>query len=385
MYISCENTFAGHHKAEAPVEYKKAIEPEGEFKKVPLDPRVPDRTVCIGAKVSQQEQAELLAFLDKNNVVFAWWTSDLVGVSRDIIEHWLQVNPSTKTKKKKLCKMSKEKVKAMKANVQRLLDAGFIREVAYPQWLANVVMVKKKNGKWWMCMDLNKCCPKDDFCLARIDKIIDSTTGFEMMVLLDCFSGYHQIWLHKEDEEKTSFITPFGTCYYLRMLKGLCNAGPVFYRMTKAALKDQVGRNILSYIDDIIIASKKDTYISYLTKTFTNMCKAWLKLNSEKCIFGITRGNVLGCLVSTKEVEANLDKIRAITQMQPPQSRKDVQKLTGQIASLNQFIAKLVEHSLSFFTILRGSARVDWGPKQQKSFKDLKQYLEHLPTLSSPE
>jgi hypothetical protein len=71
--------------------------------------------------------------------------------------------------------------------------------------------------------------------------------------------------------------------------------------------------------------------------------------------------------------------------MQPPQSRKDVQKLTGRIASLNQFIAKLVEHSLSFFTILRGSARVDWGPKQQKSFKDLKQYLEHLPTLSSPE
>jgi hypothetical protein len=71
--------------------------------------------------------------------------------------------------------------------------------------------------------------------------------------------------------------------------------------------------------------------------------------------------------------------------MQPPQSRKDVQKLTGRIASLNQFIAKLVEHSLSFFTILRGSARVDWGPKQQKSFEDLKQYLEHLPTWSSPE
>jgi hypothetical protein len=77
-----------------------------------------------------------------------------------------------------------------------LLDTCFIREVVYPHWLANVVMVKKKNGKWQMCtnfIDLNKCCPKDDFPQARIDKIVDSTAGCEMMALLDCFSGYHQI------------------------------------------------------------------------------------------------------------------------------------------------------------------------------------------------
>jgi hypothetical protein len=88
-----------------------------------------------------------------------------VGVSRDIIEHWLQVNPSAKPKKHKLHKMSKEKVEAAKAKVKRLLDAGLIREVACPQWLANLMMVRKKNGKWQMCTDftdLNKCCPKDD-------------------------------------------------------------------------------------------------------------------------------------------------------------------------------------------------------------------------------
>jgi hypothetical protein len=107
--------------------------------------------------------------------------------------------------------MLEEKVEAVKAEVQRLLDTGFIREVFYPQWLANVIMVRKRNGKWWMCInfiDLNKCCPKDDFPLMRIDKIVDSTAGCEMMVLLDYFSRYHQIWLHKEDEEKTSYITP---------------------------------------------------------------------------------------------------------------------------------------------------------------------------------
>jgi hypothetical protein len=95
--------------------------------------------------------------------------------------------------------------------------------------------VQERNGKWQMCTDftdLNNCLPKDDFPLTRIDKIVDSTTGCEMMALLDCFSGYYQIWLHKEDE-KISFITPFDTYCYLRMPKGLRNAGPTFEGGTK--------------------------------------------------------------------------------------------------------------------------------------------------------
>jgi hypothetical protein len=218
--------------------------------------------------------------------------------------------------------MLEEKVEAAKAEVQRLLDTGFIREVTYPQWLANVVMEKKKNSKWRMCMDftdLSKCCLKDDFPLTRIEKIVDSAAGCETMALLDCFFGYHQIWLRKDDEEKTSFITPFGTFCYLRMPVGLYNAGPTFCRMTKATLKGQVSRSILCYINDIVVASrKKETYISDQVETFTNMHEARLKLNPEKCIFGITMGKVLSCLVSTKGIKANTDKIRAIIQMQPP-------------------------------------------------------------------
>jgi hypothetical protein len=114
------------------------------------------------------------------------------------------------------------------------------------------------------------------------------------------------------------------------MVEGLCIEGPSFYRMTKVVLKDQVGRNVLSYIDDIVVASKKkENYISDLAETFTNMCEARHKSNAEKCVFGITRGNVLRCLVSRKGIDANPDKIRLIAQMRPPQNRKDVQKLTG--------------------------------------------------------
>jgi hypothetical protein len=339
--------------------------------------------------MSLEEQAKLMQFLDKNNNVFAWSTFDLVGVSREVTEHKLQVNPHAKPKKQKLHKKSEEKIEAVKPKVQWLLDAWFINEVRYPQWLANIVMVRKKNGKWWLCLDftdLNKWSPKDDFPLARIDQIINSANGCDIIALLDYFWGYHQIWLRREDEEKTSFITPFGTYCYMKMVEGLRNVGPAFCRMMKAAFKDHVSRNVLSYVNDIIVASKKKaTYISNPTETFTNMREANLKLNPEKCVFGVTWGKVLCCLVSTKGIDASSDKIKAILQMQPSQTRKEVQKLLGRIAALNRFIVKLVERSIPFFSVLRGSTKVDWGTERQKAFDDLKHYLEHLSTLLSLE
>jgi hypothetical protein len=102
--------------------------------------------VTISQDLTPEEEKDLLSFFDKDNDVFAWKTSDLTGVSRDIIEHKLEVNPSARPKKQRLRKMSDEKVATAKVEVQKLLDAGFIHEVYYPSWLANIVMVKKKNG-----------------------------------------------------------------------------------------------------------------------------------------------------------------------------------------------------------------------------------------------
>jgi hypothetical protein len=139
------------------------------------------------------------------------------------------------------------------------------------------------------------------------------------------------------------------------MPEGLRNTEPTFYKMMKAALKDWVGRNVLSYDYEIVIANrKKETYISDLAETFSNMRKARLMLNPDKCIFGITKGKVIDYLISTKGIEAKPDKIRALIQMQPPQRRKDVQNLIGRITSLNQFISKLAECSLPFFRCAEG-------------------------------
>jgi hypothetical protein len=115
------------------------------------------------------------------------------------------------------------------------------------------------------------------------------------------------------------------------------------------------------------------------------MWKAQLKLNLEKCVFRVSKGKVLGCLVSIKGTEANPDKIKAIVCMKASQSRKEVPWLTGRIAALNQFMAKIAEHNLPFFKVLRGSGTFVWGAEQQEAFDALKEYIQKLPTLASPQ
>jgi hypothetical protein len=256
----------------------------------------------------------------------------------------------------------------------------------YPKWLANTVLVKKRNEKWRMCIDftdLNKATPKDNYSLPRMDQVIDSAASVAIMSLLDC-SGYHQCWMAKEDEEKTSFIAPFGTFCFVRMPEGLKSANPTFTRTTGEVFKPQIGKNIQAYVDDLIVKSvERSNHISDLAETFANMRRARLKLNPKKCIFGVTKGKILGCLISAKKIEVNLDKIKAIWEMEEPKT-KDIQKLNGRVASLNRFISRSVERSLPFFKALKGKEKIEWGPEQSKAFTELKAYIEKTAILSPP-
>jgi hypothetical protein len=359
------------------------------MKAVPLDPATPKQTIIISKDLTSQDEEKLVSHLSPNKDVFAWSAHDLVGVSRTIIEHSLGIVPSVRPRKQRLRKMSDENTEATKVEVHRLLEANFIEPIAYPTWLANVVMVQKKSGKWCMCIhftSLNKACPKDNFPLPRIDKIIDSGAGCEVMSLLDCFSGYHQIYMKEEDKAITSFITPFGTYCFIRMPEGLKHARSTFSRLTKRVLDSQVGRNIFTYVDDIVVVSKnKEGHLADLAETFANMRDARLRLNPKKCVFGVRRGKILGYLVSHKGIEANPTKIQAIINMTPPQSAWDVQRLTGKLAALNRFISKYTECSLPFLKTLRGAKDFAWGPEQATTFESLKQHLSDLATLASPD
>jgi hypothetical protein len=129
--------------------------------------------------------------------------------------------------------------------------------------------------------------------------------------------------MKKEDEPKTSFITPRGTYCYLRMPEGLKHAGGSFSRMTAKVLHSQIVKNVLTYVDDIIVKStKQENHIDDLHETFANFRLASPKLNPEKCVFGVKKGKFLGCLVSTKGIEANPNKIKAILRMEPPSTKR---------------------------------------------------------------
>jgi ribonuclease HI len=169
------------------------------------------------------------------------------------------------------------------------------------------------------------------------------------------------------------------------MPEGFKNAGGSFSRMTARVLHSQIGRNVLTYVDDIIVKStKQENHIADLQETFANFRQAGLKLNPEKCVFRVKKGKFLGCLVSTKGIEANPSKIEAILRMEPPSTKKGAQRLAGRVASLNRFISRSAERTLPFFEILKSAEVFQWGPAQQKAFEELKQYLIDLTTLTPP-
>ena len=162
----------------------------------------PKKFFQIGFQLPQQEREELIEFLKQNIDVFTWNTYEAPGVDPEFICNHLNVNPLIAPKKQPLRRPSKEHTEAVREEVTRLKQAGAIKEVFYPEWLANTVVVKKKSGKWRVCVDftnLNKACPKDLFPMPKINQLVDATVGHPQMSFLDAFQGYHQIPLALDD------------------------------------------------------------------------------------------------------------------------------------------------------------------------------------------
>ena len=241
---------------------------------------------------------------------------------------------------------------------------------------------------WRMCIDftnLNKACPKDPFPLPRIDQVIDSTAGCELLSFVDAYSSFHQIPLNAADQIKTAFITPYGAYCYRVMCFGLRNAGAMYQRCMQKCLHDQIGKNVQVYVDEIVIKTKeKATLIDDLRETFANLRRFRMKLNPDKCTFGVPAGKLLGFLVSSRGIEANPTKIRAIDNMRLPGCLKDVQKFTGCLASLSRFVSRLGEKALPLYQLMKKSDRFVWTPQADAAFTELKVMLTTAPVLASP-
>jgi hypothetical protein len=265
------------------------------------------------------------------------------GVRKELIEHEVHLHPHAKPIKQRLGRFTQDMNDVIKKEITRLLDASFIKEVYHPDRLTNPILVPKKNKEWRMCVDytnLNKARKKDPFGLPRTDQVMDSTAGCSLSSFLDCYSGYHQFLLKEEDQIKTSFITPFGAFCYTTMPFILKSAGATYQRGIRWSLFSQLERNVEAYVGEVVVKTQEEEgLISDLAETFANLRKFKMKLNPEKCTFGVPSGKLLGYMVPRRGIDPNPEKVSAITKMKLPESLHDVQKLMGCMAAFSRFIS----------------------------------------------
>ncbi|KAM2134576.1 hypothetical protein ACFX1R_004582 [Malus domestica] len=241
-----------------------------------------------------------------------------------------------------------------------------------------------------MCVDyteLNKGCPKDNFPLPLIHRLIDSTTGCELLSFMDAYSRYNQIFINPPDQEHTVFTTNRGLYCYKVMPFGLKNAGATYQKLVNSMFAEQIGKSMEVYVDDMLVKSKHaDQHITNLFETFTILKRYRMRLNPTKCAFGVGSGKFLGFMTSQRGIEANHEKIKAILDMKKPVTSKDIQSLTGEVAALTRFISKPIDKCAHFFKALKGSKKyITWTNECTEAFKNLKEYMSKAFLLFKPE
>ncbi|RVW95993.1 Transposon Ty3-I Gag-Pol polyprotein [Vitis vinifera] len=235
--------------------------------------------------------------LRQNHDIFAWAHSDMKGIHPSIASHRLNVFSTARPVRQKIRRFHPDR--------------------------------QKSSG-----MRLTNCSKPDssEKFLIRIDQIVDSTSGQGMLSFLDAFSGYHQIPMSPDDEEKTAFITPHDLYCYKVMPFGLKNAGATYQRLMTKIFKPLIGHTVEVYIDDIVVKSKtREQHVLHLQEVFHLLRKYGMKLNPSKCAFGVSAGKFLGFMVSQRGIEVSPDQVKAVMETPPPRNKKELQRLTGKL------------------------------------------------------
>ncbi|KAA0034814.1 ty3-gypsy retrotransposon protein [Cucumis melo var. makuwa] len=285
-----------------------------ELKEVNLGTKEEPRPTFISTQLSDNDENEYVNLIKAYKDVFAWSYKEMPGLDP-------------------------------KEEVNKLIEAGFIREVKYPTWIANIVPVRKKNGQLRVYVDfcdLNNACPKDDFPLPIIEIMIDATAGHEALSFMDGSLGYNQIRMALDDEEKTTF------------------------RTSKVKSK------------------KKCDHLKDLKLVLDRLRKYQLRMNPLKCAFGVTSGKFLGFIGRHRDIEVDHSKIDAIQKMPSPKNLHELRRLQGRLAYIRRFISNLVGRCQPFQRLMRKDAVFGWDQLCQNAFDSIKKYLFNPLVLSAP-
>ncbi|KAM2322635.1 hypothetical protein ACFXTH_019289 [Malus domestica] len=257
----------------------------------------------------------------------------MLGLDPVIVVHHLAVKPEMRPIKQTQRRYRSEIILQIEVEIDKLIEAGFIRDVQYPKWISNIVIVLKKSGQIRVCVyfrDLSNACPKDDFPLPIIEIMVDATTGHVTLSFIDSFSGYNQIRMALEDEELTAFCTSKCIYCYKVMLFSLKNAGATYQRAMQKIFNDILHKNIECYVDDVVVKTKKiSDHLKDLGIVFERLRNYNLKMNPLKCAFGVTSRKFLDFIVKHHGIEVDQSNIKAIQSMSEPRNLHELKSLQG--------------------------------------------------------
>uniref|UniRef100_A0A2N9ILM6 Uncharacterized protein n=1 Tax=Fagus sylvatica TaxID=28930 RepID=A0A2N9ILM6_FAGSY len=391
---SCGETDSGSSSSDdEPDEAPHAIEDGGqatvdELKELNLGTVDEPRPIFISALLTPAEEKEYLELLTEYKDVFAWTYKEMPGLDPRVAVHRLAIKQEARPVKQAQRRFRPELLPQIEAEVNKLEQAGFIREVQFPKWIANIVPVRKKNGQIRVCVDfrdLNRACPKDDFPLPNTELMVDSTIGHEALSFMDGSSGYNQIRMAPEDEELTAFRTPKGIYCYKVMPFGLKNAGATYQRAMQKIFDDILHKIVQCYVDDLVVKTRKrEEHIRDLRIVFNRLRKYQLKMNPLKCAFGVTSGKFLGFIIRHRGIEVDQSKIDAIQRMPEPKNLRELRSLQGHLAYIRRFISNLAGRCQPFSRLMKKDTNFEWDEACKNAFESIKKYLLNPPVLGVP-
>ena len=363
--------------------------------------------VIISALLTRDQEQELLAVLKKFKKALGWTIADIKGISPAICMHKILLEECYNNSVEQQRRLNPIMKEVVKKEIIKWLDAGIIYPISDSSWVSPVQCVPKKGGMtvvtndnneliptrtvtgWRVCMDyrkLNKATRKDHFPLPFIDQMLDRLAGKEYYCFLDGYSGYNQIAIAPEDQEKTTFTCPYGTFAFRRMPFGLCNAPATFQRCMMAIFSDMVEQCVEVFMDDFSVMGESfEGCLANLGQILKRCEETSLVLNWEKCHFMVTEGIVLGHKVSRKGIEVDKAKIEIIDKMPPPTSVKGIRSFLGHAGFYRRFIKDFSKISKPLCSLLEQNKPFRFDAECQHAFTELKKKLVSAPIIVAPD
>ncbi|CAN6562434.1 unnamed protein product [Malus baccata var. baccata] len=372
-----------------------------------LDRAAETLPVIVAADLTPTEEDKLLRVLRKYQDALGWTIADIKGISPAICMHRILMEDDVKPTVDAQRRLNPIMKEVVRTEVMKLLDAGMIYPISDSKWVSPTQVVPKRTGMtvikndnneliptrlttgWRMCVDYRKPnagTRKDHFPLPFTDQMLERLAGRAFYCFLDGYSGYNQIPIAPEDQEKTTFTCPFGTFAYRRMPFGLCNAPATFQRCMMSIFSGLVERIVEVFMDDFsVFGDSFDQCLHNLSLVLERCQETNLVLNWEKCHFMVKQGIVLGHSISSKGIEVDKAKIDVIAKLPPPTSVKGIRSFLGHAGFYRRFIKDFSKISRPLCNLLAKDAPFNFDAACLEAFNKLKSLLTSAPIIAAPD